>query len=134
MSKLKITSVSELKTEKARSDKKVSRQFYTIKGFDSENPLTGSFQRNVFQDHSTDGKTAFWKAADYNQAKALVGQDIIGEIVRMEVAPYDINGRQATSFTAVVLKGENAATIAKANGHVLSSVVPLVASIKEVVA
>lgn len=130
MSKLRITSVSELKTEKARSDKKVSRQFYTIKGFDSENPITSSFQRNVFQTHNLDGTQAFWKAADYNQAKSLVGQEIVGEIVRIEVEPYDINGRQATSFTAVVLKGENAGSIAKANGHALSTSI-LSAPLKE---
>ena len=122
MSKLRITKVSDLQTEKARKDGKVSRQYYTLYGFDTENPITGGFQRNVFQTHSQDGKTAFWKSADYSTAKSLVGQDIVGDIVRMEVAPYDINGRQATSFTAVVLKGETVATVAKANGHVLASI------------
>ena len=129
MSKLIITEVGLLKTEKEgakRSDGKVNRQFYTLKGYDTENPITGNWQRNVFQTHSADGKSAFWKHADYNRAKAQIGIPFVGEIVRMEVEPYDIDGRQATSFKAVVFKGENAASIAKANGHVLSTASALV--------
>ena len=117
MSKVKVTSISELKTENRTKDQKANRQFYTIKGFDVENPLTGNIQRNFFQAHSADGKSAFWKGADYSQAKGLVGQEIVGDIVRGEVKPYDINGRLATSFTCLVLKGETFEMIAKQNGH-----------------
>lgn len=123
MSKLNVTRISELKTEKARSDKKVSRQFYTIYVADVANPFTSVAQRTLFQNHSQDGKTAFWKGADYNQAKALIGKEIEGEITRLEVKPYDIDGRMASSYTCVVLKGEDAATIAKAAGHELSGAI-----------
>ncbi len=135
MSKLIITKISDLKTEKARKDEKTPRQFYSLYARDKANMLTGAIQRNFFQDHSADGKTAFWgKDLDYTSAKTLVGQEQDGEIVRLEVEPYDINGRQATSFTCLVLKGENAATIAKRNGHPVSSAVIAAASTKEVVA
>lgn len=124
MEKLIVKRIGDLKTEKVdskRSDGKVNRQFYTLYFADAGNPLTGNAQRNFYQSHNLDGTAAFWKDADYSTAKALVGQQIEGSIVRQEVEPYDINGRTATSFTCVVLKGEDAATIAKQNGHIVTS-------------
>jgi len=117
MSKLNIVRISDLKTEKSRSDNKVSRQYYTLYVADAANPFTGTGQRTIFQNHSQDGKTAFWKGADFNQAKALVGTQIEGDVTRLEVEPYDINGRMASSFTCVVLKGESAEAIASQAGH-----------------
>jgi hypothetical protein len=134
MSKLIITSVSELKTEKERSDKKVSRQFYTAYLRDTENLLTGSIQRNFFQDHNQDGTKAFWgKSLDYATAKASIGKEVSGEIVRLNVEPYDINGRMASSFTCLVLKNEDAATIAKQNGHTVVNSIASVQPVKETV-
>lgn len=132
MSKLIITKVGDLKQEKVRSDDKAQRSFYTLYARDKENMLTGVIQRNFFQDQSPDGKLAFWgKDLDYSTAKSLVGTEVSGEIVRLEVEPYDINGRMATSFTCLVLKGEDAATIARKNGHIVSkSAVPSV-TVKE---
>ena len=135
MGKLIVMKISDLRTEKdgsSRKDGKANRQNYTLYFRDSENPLTGAAQRNFFQDHSQDGKLAFWgKDLDYTSAKALVGKEISGDITRLEVEPYDINGRQATSFTCVVLKGEDAATIARRNGHPVSSAVMASSSVKE---
>ena len=117
MGKLLVTRVSDLKTEKARTDKKVSRQHYTLYVVDSSNPFTAGGQREMFQNHTQDGKSAFWKTIDYNFAKAMSGKEVEGEIVRLNVEPYDINGRPANSYTCVVLKGEDASIIAGKAGH-----------------
>jgi len=54
--------------------------------------------------------------------KLKAGESVVldkGNIVRGETLPYDIDGRKATSYTCVVLKGEDTATIFAKAGKVL---------------
>lgn len=125
MSKLNVMNVSDLRTENRKKDNKVNLQYFFITVADEGNPFTGH-QVKITQRHSADGKTASWSGVDYNQAKALIGKQIEGEIVRAEVAPYQIEDRTATHFTCVVLKGQNLDSVLKQNGKKLSSSAPIV--------
>jgi len=131
MSKLNLIRVSDLKTEKVRKDDKVSRQYFTIYVVDAANPFTSGAQRNIYQNHSADGKTAFWKTIDFKGAKALVGQSLEGEVSRLEVKPYDIDGRMASSYTCLILKGEDPATIARQSGHEMVFSAPVATEVEK---
>ena len=119
MGKLLLESISEVKTQKVRSDGKVSLKYYTGYFRDVENPFTGRGQRNFTQNHSADGKSAFWKELCPESAVKMIGKEFAGDIIKGETLPYDINGRKATSYTALVLKGENAGVIFAKAGKIL---------------
>lgn len=134
-----ITEVLGAKQEKARIDGKASRSFVgatfseAIQGADGRyypNPFRNSY-RNIFQKHSTDGKTATWKVTPEQLNALKAGQLAIpGEVVTKKVKSFsvlDATGAQqkrkdgslvfADRYTAVVLNGEDTATIFKASGH-----------------
>lgn len=115
MKKLLILDVSSVKTEKERSDKKVSRKYVTIRFADKDNPLTSVGQRNFFQNHSADGTAAFWKGIDPSSLKK--GMELGGEIVRLECEAYEIGENTANSATLPILAGEHAPTVFKAQGY-----------------
>ena len=119
MGKLMLEAISEVKTQKVRSDGKVSLKYYTAYFRDVENPFTGRGQRNFTQNHTADGKSGFWKDLAPEAAAQRIGKEFTGNIVRGETLPYDIDGRKATSYTCVVLKGEDTATIFAKAGKVL---------------
>jgi len=110
MGKLLLESISEVKTQKVRSDGKVSLKYYTGYFRDVENPFTGRGQRNFTQNHSADGKSAFWKELCPESAVKMIGKEFAGDIIRGETLPYD---------TAIVLKGENAGVIFAKAGKIL---------------
>ncbi len=121
MNKLKITAISSLQTEKERVDGKVSREYFTAKFVDESNPFAIKEQsRNFFQQHNADGTEATWGALNYDRVKSMVGQTCPGYIANETVVSYDIDGREVNSYTAVVLPGENKASLFKALGHPLA--------------
>jgi len=116
-----LVSMSEVKTEKTRTDGKISRQFYTAYFADANNPFAKGVQRNVFQAHSADGKTASWKGGNPSQVKTFVGKEIPGQIVNCIVKPYTIGeNKNITSYTTALLDGENLVSILKQSGHELA--------------
>lgn len=120
MKTVKLISISEVKTEKVRTDGKVSRKYYTAYFADSLNPFAKQTQRNIFQDHNQDGTVAIWKSGDPAIVKNFIGKEIPGQIVNCSVAPYDINGRMVDSFTTVLLDGEKLSAILKQSGHTMA--------------
>lgn len=119
---LRIISISAVKTESARKDKKASRQYITVDFIDPTNPfLTG--KRNIFQNHSADGKSAFWKGLTPEGLAACKG-NLQGEIKTLNVKPYEITGadgqkRSVSTYKAVVFAHESDAQVAKAANHEL---------------
>lgn len=117
---LKLISISATKTEKARTDDKVSRQYYTATFGDSENPFVPSVIRNVFQSHVGDeGKTAVWRGGNPTEVAQFVSKTIPGAIVTRAVAPYTIGERTVNKYTTVVYDNEDVAIVFKSCGHLL---------------
>ncbi len=120
MKTVKLVSISEVKTEKTRTDGKVSRKYYTAYFMDALNPFAKQQQRNMFQDHNTDGKLAIWKSGDPLIVGKFVGKEIPGQIINCNVVKYKIDGRDVNSFTTVLLDGEKLTAVLKQAGHVLA--------------
>ena len=124
MNELMVTGTSAVQTEKVRVDGKARRQYITVKFADAKNPLTCIGQRNFFQEHSADGKSAFWKGLNAEQILALKGTNLEGEITRFDVEAYEVvdskgEKRSVNSYTIPILKGEYAPSVLKAAGHFL---------------
>lgn len=128
MKTVKLISISEVKTEKSRTDGKVSRKYYTAYFSDASNPFAPKRQRNFFQDHNADGTVATWKSGDPAVVSQYVGKDIPGEFINATVTPYELNGKMVNSYTAIVLSGEKLSNILKAQGHSLAETAPVEAT------
>lgn len=128
MSKLKLVSVSELKTEKREKDKKANRSYFSAKFVDIDNPFVGKTV-NIFQIHKDDGKTTDWSGIDYHMAKSMVGQIVEGELVKANVEPYQIGENTFNTTTVVVLKGQSLAEVVRQQGKKLSNSQPMVKEI-----
>ena len=128
MSKLKLVSVSELKTEKREKDKKANRSYFSAKFVDIDNPFVGKTV-NIFQIHKDDGKTTDWSGIDYHTAKSMVGQIVEGELVKANVEPYQIGENTFNTTTVVVLKGQSLADVVRQQGKKLSNSQPMVKEI-----
>ncbi len=124
---VKLVSISEVKTEKDRTDSKPSRKYYTAYFADTMNPFAKQIQRNFFQDHTGEvGKEiAVWKSGDPAIVKTFIGKEIPGEFLNVTVTPYTINDRLVTSFSTVVLANEKLATVLKQANHTLPAEIPL---------
>lgn len=136
MKTVKLNSISEVKTEKSRTDGKVSRKYYTAYFSDPSNPFAEARQQNVFQSHNADGTAASWKSGDPSIVAQYIGKELPGAFVARKVAPYQIGERTVDVCTQVVLGDVNEITIAKAfkaNGFTLiNETAPVAASaIKE---
>lgn len=130
MNTVKLNVISEVKTEKERSDAKVSRKYYTATFSNPANPFGKTISRTFWQQHNADGTKAEWKGADPVQVRAFIGKTIPGNIVAANVEPYDIIGlsgeaRTATTYTTVVLDGELAETVFKSSGKVMLQAAPM---------
>lgn len=128
MSKLKLVSVSELKTEKREKDKKANRSYFSAKFVDIDNPFVGKTV-NIFQIHKDDGKTTDWSGIDYHTAKSMIGQIVEGELVKANVEPYQIGENTFNTTTVAVLKGQSLADVVRQQGKKLSSSQPMVKEI-----
>lgn len=129
MSTLKLNKISEIKTEKERTDGKVSRQYYTATFSNPSNPFSKTVSRVFWQQHNVEGTEATWKAGDPKEVKQFIGKTIPGQIVSSKVEAYDITDtlgttREANTYTAVVLEGELPETVFKAAGKVLLETAP----------
>ena len=139
MNNLQLVSISPVKTEKSRIDNKVSRQYYTASFANPANPFGKVVSRTFWQQHNADGTEATWKTANPELVKTFVGKLIPGQIVSSVVEEYDItdslgNIRAASTYTAVVLEGENAQSVFKAAGKIMVEAVDSVAAASEVAA
>lgn len=134
-----ITNVIAAKKEKNRVDGKISREYCGItfseaisdgKGGLYANPFRTGF-RNIFQNHSADGKSARWKVTPA-QLELLKDKSLAipGEIITKKVEKFPVlgaDGKQnkdkqgnlvfADKYTAVVLEGESVEQVFSAAGH-----------------
>lgn len=85
---------------------------------DPHNPFAVMRSRVIQQQMDANGN-ATWRSASPAQLKAWVGKEIPGEFITRTVEPYDVGGNTATTYTAVVLKGESISSIFKAAGHTI---------------
>lgn len=115
-----LLAMSEILTEKVRKDNKVSRQYYTAEFQDQENPFAPTAKRTIFQAHSADGTTSFWKGGDPSQIKKFLQKPVPAEIVSRQVAPYQIGENTATKYTTVVFGHETVESVFKSAGHDLN--------------
>lgn len=124
MSTLKLVAVSESKTEKVRTDGKVSREYYTAEFNNPANPFGKSVRRTFWQQHNNDGTVAEWRGANPKDVSRFIGKEIPGRIVSGTTEAYEIISyggevREATTYTAVVLDGETPEAVFKASGKIL---------------
>jgi hypothetical protein len=134
MSHLQLVSISEVKTEKSRIDNKVSRQYYTATFANPANPFGKTVSRTFWQQHNIEGTETTWKTANPALVKTFIGKLIPGTIVSSPVEEYDIVNqgtgevRTASTYTAIVLEGENAYSVFKAAGKVMVEAATVVAN------
>jgi hypothetical protein len=126
MSSLKLISVGEVKTEKARKDGKKSRQYYTAMFQELGNPFAPAVQRNFFQSHNSDGTECMWKGAKPEDVIPFVNKAVPGSIVSRQVPDYEIAQADGTSrtvnrYTTVVLGHETVESVFRAQGHALDA-------------
>jgi len=128
MKTVKLMSITDVKTEKQRTDGKKSRQYYVAEFGNPSNPFAPSVKRTFFQAHNADGSTT-WKGANPSTVSAAIGKEIPGSIINMKVEKYPVllaDGTQqkrkdgslvfADNVTIVCFEGENAEAIVRANG------------------
>jgi len=126
MSSLKLISVGEVKTEKARKDGKKSRQYYTAMFQELGNPFAPAVQRNFFQSHNSDGTECIWKGANPEDVKSFLNKAVPGSIVSRQVPDYEIAQADGTTrtvnrYTTVVLGHETVESVFRAQGHALDA-------------
>jgi len=119
MKKLKLVSISEVKTAKD------NRQFYTAEFQDPNNPFANSVKRNFWQQFNAAGEP-IWKGADPAVVKTFIGKTLDGSIVSAQVEPYEIQvgdkpARTATTYTTVVLGSELPQVIFAQLGHKMAN-------------
>lgn len=127
MSKLKVHSVSAVKTEKERKDGKKSRDFITVNLADASNPFSVKlYTRNIFQRQLKDGSNS-WGAMNPLAVKALEGTLIDGKVATANVEPYIIKGetpdkdRTVSLYTTVLFAGETIESVARQQGHKMAA-------------
>ena len=96
------------------------RGYYLTEFKDPTNPFGQVRTRVISQQFDSTGNP-IWKAGAPNIIKQYVGKVIAGDIVTMDVEPYQIGDRTLTRYTCVILKGENVATAFNRQGHPLVS-------------
>jgi len=134
MKSLKVISISPVNTEKQRVDGKPSRQYYTITFADALNPFKKHVSRVFFQVYDERRNVNRWNIATPENASALVGQTIPGEIVSAKVERYPVlknDGSQQTdkngnpvyadTFTVIKFDGETLDSLLKNSGHKLAA-------------
>lgn len=126
MTTVKLLTISDIRTEKVRSDEKVSRQYYVATFGNPANPFSKAVSRVFWQQHNADGTSAEWKGANPKDVKQFIGKEIPGYIAARQVEAYDIDSpsgvREANTYTTVVLDGEIESSVFKASGKVLLEV------------
>jgi len=104
---------------------KDSRQYYDAEFRDVANPFLPSKTRRFWQQLDGQGNPV-WKGANPDQVKSFLNKQIPGEILTLEVEPYEIdldNGetRTVNTYTAVVMGGELPAAVFKSLGRTVVS-------------
>jgi hypothetical protein len=132
MNTVKLSSISDVRTEKVRTDGKVSREYFTATFTNPANPFAKGVSRVFWQQHNADGTNAEWKGANPRDVKQFIGKEIPGYIAARQVEAYDITGvdgsvREANTYTTVVLDGEVEASVFKASGKTVLEAAPSMA-------
>ena len=123
---VKLLSIGEVKTEKARKDGKKSRQYYTAMFQELGNPFAPAVQRNFFQAHNADGTETYWKGGNPEEVKPFLNKALPGSIVSRQVPDYEIAQADGTTrtvnrYTTVVLGHETVESVFRAQGHALDA-------------
>lgn len=115
-----INSISEIRTERDRSDAKKSRNYYVVNYVSMEDmSVTGS--RTAFETHSSDGESTQWKRElSPNVIRAMQKRmELTGELIEITgykiakieyTRPYTVNGREVTKDTVVFACNDNEGT------------------------
>lgn len=88
---------------------KDGRLYLMVHFEDADNPFGGTRQRMIAQQFDANQKP-IWKV-NLDSVFASVGKTVAGDIITLEVEPYEVSGRQVTTYSAVVFKNENAETV-----------------------
>lgn len=113
---IKVVAVSEEKTAKD------GRKFYTITVQDATNPFAPQRTRNMWQQMDASNNPV-WRIPNGEQAKALVGKLIPGQIITKSVVAFDIvnestgEARTVNSYSSVVFGHEDVDATFAAFGH-----------------
>ena len=118
---LTIATVSGLKTEKVRKDKKPSRSYFSVLFMDSSNPFATGRTRNFFQSYDAKGGLT-WKGVSPEAIQGLVGTQCAGKFAGYNVKPYKIGERTVNTYSTVILPHEETNIVAtlKGLGHELA--------------
>ena len=90
---------------------------------DPENPFGNQVIRSIAEQSANspdfEGKV--------KAIRSMIGQTTKGDIVTAKCEPYDINGRQVNTYTAVVFGHENIETVFRNAGHPIQDVTKVAA-------
>ena len=116
MNQIKVIAVSEEKTAKD------GRKFYTITVQDATNMFAPQRTRNMWQQRDAQNNPV-WRIPNAEQAKALIGKLLPGQIVTKSVVAFEIANpvtgeiRTVNSYTSVVFGHEDVDATFAAFGH-----------------
>lgn len=119
---LVLKSISEVKQEKARTDGKVSRSYYTAEFADNSNPFAPTVKRLIWQSHDGTGGVN-WKGGDPEVVAKFLNKPVPAKIVSRQIEPQQviIDGKEVTvnKFTTVVFAHETIESVFASAGKVL---------------
>ena len=95
------------------------RAYYIATFQDPSNPFSTERYRVISQQTNSAGDS-IWKAGNPSLIKQFIGKLIPGDIVTKDVPAYYVGENEVTSYSCVVLKGENIETVFRQQGHELT--------------
>ena len=123
MLKIKAIQLSNNPTAQVSADGKYNvmkdgRLYFMIVVADALNPFGPTRQRMISQQFNSTTNLPEWKV-DLDDIKAAMEAKAVipGDIVTMEVAPYEVGKNKATSYSSVVFKHETAESVFLNSGH-----------------
>jgi hypothetical protein len=98
---------------------KDNRKFYIATFQDPSNPFSTERYRVISQ-QTDSNDNAVWRAGNPSLIKQFLGKLIPGDIVTKDVKEYTVGTNIVSTYSCVVLKGENIETVFKQQGHELA--------------
>lgn len=88
---------------------------------DRSNPMKYVLRHVNYRQQKNSVGEWVWKGATPKNFAAMQGSKIKGQVFTEQVEPYDVNGREVSSYTTIVLQGENKETVFRNAGHPITS-------------
>jgi hypothetical protein len=95
------------------------RAYYIATFQDPTNPFSTERYRVISQ-QTDSADNPVWRAGNPSLIKQFIGKTIPGDIVTKDVPSYHVGENEVSTYSCVVLKGENIETVFRQQGHELT--------------